>query len=97
MNHLNSLVFRLPEPILAQTNATDLQDMFETALAIVFLFGFIYGIFLIWRGARKIADGDSEGYSSIFGGIIIAAAGLIMSAFFVIAGLGDSVVEPSFN
>ena len=81
---------------LAQTDVTDLRQMFETALGIVFFFGFIYGIFLIWRGARKISDGDSEGYSSIFGGIIIAAAGLIMSAFFTLAGLDDSVVEPGF-
>ena len=81
---------------LAQTNIQDLKEMFSFALGVVFFFGFIYGIFLIWRGAKKISDGDSEGYSAIFGGVIIAGAGLIMSAFFVIAGLGDSVIEPTF-
>ena len=90
---MNSLVV---PPALAQSTLTDLKDMFAVALGVVFFFGFIYGVFLIWRGARKIADGDSEGYSSIFGGIIIAAAGLIMSSFFVIAGLGDAAIEPSF-
>jgi hypothetical protein len=82
--------------ILAQTTLTDLKDMFSVALGVIFFFGFVYGVFLIWRGARKIADGDSEGYSSIFGGIIIAGAGLIMSSFFVLAGLGDAAIEPSF-
>jgi hypothetical protein len=83
-------------PVIAQTTLTDLKDMFSVALGVIFFFGFVYGIFLIWRGARKIADGDSEGYSSIFGGIIIAGAGLIMSAFFVLAGLGDAAISPSF-
>ena len=82
--------------ILAQADLNDLRDMFSLALGVIFFFGFVYGIFLIWRGARKIADGDSEGYSSIFGGIIIAAAGLIMSAFFVLAGLDQAVITPSF-
>lgn len=83
-------------PIIAQANLTDLKDMFSLALGVIFFFGFVYGIFLIWRGAKKIADGDSEGYSSIFGGIIIASAGLIMSAFFVLAGIGDAVITPTF-
>lgn len=83
-------------PVLAQTDLTDLKDMFSLALGVIFFFGFVYGIFLVWRGARKISDGDSEGYSSIFGGIIIAAAGLIMSAFFVLAGIGDAVITPTF-
>ncbi|MCB1120614.1 MAG: hypothetical protein KJT03_03625 [Verrucomicrobiae bacterium] len=82
--------------ILAQADLNDLRDMFSLALGVIFFFGFVYGIFLIWRGARKIADGDSEGYSSIFGGIIIAAAGLIMSAFFVLAGLDQAVITPTF-
>ncbi len=85
-----------PPIVIAQANLTDLKDMFSLALGVIFFFGFVYGIFLIWRGARKIADGDSEGYSSIFGGIIIAAAGLIMSAFFVLAGIGDAVITPTF-
>ncbi|QYY35482.1 hypothetical protein [Ruficoccus sp. ZRK36] len=83
-------------PILAQATLTDLKDMFSLALGVIFFFGFVYGVFLVWRGARKIADGDSEGYSSIFGGVIISGAGLIMSSFFVLAGLGDAVVTPSF-
>jgi len=82
--------------IIAQSTLSDLKEMFSVALGVVFFFGFIYGVFLIWRGARKIADGDSEGYSSIFGGIIIAGAGLIMSSFFVLAGLGDAAITPSF-
>ena len=82
--------------ILAQADLNDLRDMFSLALGVIFFFGFVYGIFIIWRGARTIADGDSEGYSSIFGGIIIASAGLIMSAFFVLAGLDDAVITPSF-
>ncbi|MDQ8195658.1 hypothetical protein QEH59_14585 [Coraliomargarita sp. SDUM461004] len=82
--------------VIAQANLSDLKEMFSLALGVIFFFGFVYGIFLIWRGARKIADGDSEGYSSIFGGIIIAAAGLIMSAFFVLAGIGDAVITPTF-
>lgn len=83
-------------PVIAQATLTDLKDMFSLALGVIFFFGFVYGVFLVWRGARKIADGDSEGYSSIFGGVIIAGAGLIMSSFFVLAGLGDAVVTPSF-
>ena len=82
--------------VLAQADLEDLKEMFSLALGVIFFFGFVYGIFLIWRGARKISDGDSEGYSSIFGGIIIAAAGLIMSAFFVLAGLDDAVITPDF-
>ncbi|MDQ8184236.1 hypothetical protein [Pelagicoccus sp. SDUM812002] len=82
--------------VLAQADLDDLKEMFSLALGVIFFFGFVYGIFLIWRGARKISDGDSEGYSSIFGGIIIAAAGLIMSAFFVLAGLDDAVITPDF-
>ena len=82
--------------VLAQADLTDLRDMFSLALGVIFFFGFVYGIFLVWRGARKISDGDSEGYSSIFGGIIISSAGLIMSAFFVLAGIGDAVITPAF-
>ncbi len=90
---MNNIFF---SPVLAQADLTDLKDMFSLALGVIFFFGFVYGIFLVWRGARKISDGDSEGYSSIFGGIIIASAGLIMSAFFVLAGLGDAVITPEF-
>ncbi len=82
--------------VLAQADLDDLKEMFSLALGVIFFFGFVYGIFLVWRGARKISDGDSEGYSSIFGGIIISAAGLIMSAFFVLAGLDDAVITPEF-
>lgn len=91
---------RLPElqslsPVfLAQLQA--LKDGFGTALALVFMVGFFWGVLKIWAGANAISKGDAEGKSGIVAGIIIAAAAAIMGALFAIFGLQDAVLTPRF-
>ena len=77
----------LPSPILAQLQ--QVRDGFGSALVLVFMVGFFWGIIKIWGGANAISKGDSEGK----GGILAAA---IMAALFTIFGMQDAVLTPRF-
>ncbi len=73
-----------------------LRENFGTALLILFMLGFLWGVLKIWAGANAISKGDSEGKSGIIGGIIIAAAAAIMAVLFSIFGLNDAILTPRF-
>lgn len=81
-------------PYVAQLQ--QLRDNFGTALGVLFMIGFFWGVLKIWSGANAISKGDSEGKSGVVAGIIIAAAAGIMAALFAIFGLQDSVLNPRF-
>ena len=81
-------------PVLAQLQT--LRDGFGTALVLVFMIGFFWGIIKIWSGANAISKGDSEGKGGILAGIIIAAAAGIMAALFTIFGMQDAILTPRF-
>ena len=80
--------------IFAQLQAV--KDGFGSALVLVFMIGFFWGIIKIWSGANAISKGDSEGKSGIRAGIIIAAAAAIMAALYTIFGMEDAVLTPRF-
>ena len=80
--------------VLAQLQG--LKDGFGTAMVLVFMVGFFWGIFKIWAGANAISKGDSEGKGGILAGIIIAAAAAIMAALYTIFGMQDAVLTPHF-
>jgi hypothetical protein len=80
--------------LLAQIQ--QLKDGFGLALAVLFMFGFFWGIIKIWSGANAISKGDPDGKAGIVAGIIIAAAATIMAALFTIFGLQDAVITPHF-
>ena len=85
----------LPVPaVFAQIQ--QLKDGFGLALAVLFMFGFFWGVIKIWSGANAISKGDAEGKSGIVAGIIIAAAAAIMGALFTVFGLQDAVLTPRF-
>jgi hypothetical protein len=86
--------FPLPSQILAQLQ--QVRDGFGSALVLVFMVGFFWGIIKIWGGANAISKGDSEGKGGILAGIIIAAAAAIMAALFTIFGMQDAVLTPRF-
>jgi hypothetical protein len=73
-----------------------LREGFGSALALVFMVGFIWGVLKIWTGANAISKGDAEGKSGIVAGILIAAAAAIMGALFTVFGLQDAVLTPRF-
>lgn len=81
-------------PVVAQLQ--QLRDSFGSALILVFMVGFFWGIIKIWAGANAISKGDSEGKGGILAGIIIAAAAAIMGALFAIFGMQDAVITPRF-
>jgi hypothetical protein len=83
-----------PPGLLAQLQT--LRDGFGTALVLVFMIGFFWGVLKIWGGANAISKGDSEGKGGILAGIIIASAAAIMGALFVIFGMQDAVLTPRF-
>ena len=96
-----NLAFLFPTPLLpaASRGLAQLQqvrDGFGSALVLVFMIGFFWGIIKIWAGANAIAKGDSEGKGGILAGIIIAAAAAIMAALFTIFGMQDAVLTPRF-
>lgn len=80
--------------VLAQLQPV--KDGFGSALVLVFMVGFFWGIIKIWGGANAISKGDSEGKGGILAGIIIAAAAAIMGALFTIFGMQDAVLTPRF-
>ncbi len=82
------------DPLLAQLQTV--KDGFGSALVLVFMVGFFWGIIKIWGGANAISKGDSEGKGGILAGIIIAAAAAIMAALFTIFGMQDAVLTPRF-
>jgi len=90
---LSTRSLRLPG-YLAQIQ--QLKDGFGLALAVLFMFGFFWGIIKIWSGANAISKGDPDGKAGIVAGIIIAAAATIMAALFTIFGLQDAVITPRF-
>lgn len=81
-------------PTLAQLQ--QVKDGFGSALILVFMVGFFWGVIKIWSGANAISKGDSEGKAGILAGIIIAAAAAIMGALFAIFGMQDAVITPRF-
>ena len=84
----------LGRPVLAQLQ--QLKEGFGTALVLIFMIGFFWGVIKIWSGANAISKGDSEGKAGILAGIIIAAAASIMGALFAIFGMQDAVITPRF-
>jgi hypothetical protein len=82
-------------PLIAQLQT--LKDGFGSALILVFMVGFFWGIFKIWAGANAISKGDSEGKGGILAGIIIASAAAIMAALYAIFGMQDAVITPRFG
>ena len=56
-------------PIFAQaaggSSTAQLQQGFGTALGILFMFGFIWGVIKIWSGANAISKGDADGKMGI--------------------------------
>lgn len=81
--------------VLAQIPQS-LKTGFSSALGILFLVGFIWGVITIWGGAQKLKNGDSEGKMGIVSGIIIAGAAAIMTALFAIFGMADGALTPTF-
>jgi hypothetical protein len=76
-------------PSLSRAAGGDIStftDGFKTALKIVFMFGFVWGVIKIWQGASAIAKGDPDGKAGIIAGLIIAGAGAVMTAFFSLFG-----------
>lgn len=100
INSFNSLlraslaILPAGQPILAQLQ--QLREGFGTALVLVFMIGFFWGIFKIWAGANAISKGDSEGKGGILAGVIIAAAAAIMAALFSVFGMQDAIITPRF-
>ena len=84
--------------IFAQTTSStsSLQTGFSTALGILFMFGFFWGVVKIWSGANAISKGDADGKMGIVAGIIIAGAAAIMGALFAIFNLSGATLTPTF-
>jgi len=87
-------------PVFAQatggSSTSQLQQGFSTALGILFMFGFFWGVVKIWGGANAISKGDADGKMGIVAGIIIAGAAAIMGALFAIFNLSGATLTPSF-
>jgi hypothetical protein len=87
-------------PVFAQAagggTTAQLQQSFGTALGIVFMFGFIWGVIKIWSGANALSRGEADGKMGIIAGIIIAGAAAIMGAFFAIFNISGATLTPSF-
>jgi len=81
-------------PQIAQLQ--QLREGFGSALVLVFMIGFFWGVLKIWGGANAISKGDSEGKGGILAGISIAASAAIMGALYAIFGMQDAVVTPRF-
>jgi hypothetical protein len=83
-------------PALLAQLPTNLRNGFQSGLGVLFLAGFIWGVIKIWSGADKMSKGDADGKMGIVSGVIIAGAAAIMEALFVIFGLGDGALTPTF-
>ena len=87
-------------PVFAQaaggSATSQLQQGFGTALGILFMFGFFWGVIKIWSGANAISKGDADGKMGIVAGIIIAGAAAIMGALFAIFHLNGAILTPTF-
>jgi fumarate reductase subunit D len=84
-------------PLLPLAQATSsLKTSVQTALGVVFIFGFIWGVIKIWGGADRMSKGDADGKMGIVSGIIIAGAAAIMAVLFTIFGLSDGALTPTF-
>jgi len=81
-------------PILAQLQV--LRDGFSGALAVLFMFGFLWGVIKIWSGANALSKGDPEGKGAILAGVFIAGAAAVMGTLFSLFGLQDSVITAHF-
>ena len=85
LNHLVS--------ILAQSSGGLAQGA-SKAQGIVMLIGFIFGTVCVIGGGFAIRRGDTDaGKLSIIGGLIIAAAPVIVKALFTAFGLDSSTVD----
>jgi hypothetical protein len=81
-------------PILAQSGGGGLAQGASKALGIVMLMGFIFGTVCVIGGGFSIRRGDTDaGKLSIIGGLIIAAAPVIVKALFTAFGLDSSTVD----
>jgi hypothetical protein len=83
-------------PALLAQLPTNLRNGFQSGLGVLVLAGFIWGVIKIWSGADKMSKGDADGKMGIVSGVIIAGAAAIMEALFVIFGLGDGALTPTF-
>jgi hypothetical protein len=78
-------------PLLAQT---DLQSGLGSALNVIMLIGFIFGVVCVIGGGFAIRRGDADaGKMSIIGGLIIAGAPVIVKALFAAFGNSNSTVN----
>ncbi len=85
-----SYAFRFA-PVLA---AAGLVEGVSSALGVVMLIAFLFGTICVISGGFAIRRGDTDsGKLSIVGGLIIAAAPVIVKALFVAFGLGESTVD----
>jgi len=88
----NTFLANFVLPILAQS--AGLAQGASKALGIVMLVGFIFGTICVIGGGFAIRRGDTDaGKLSIIGGLIIAAAPVIVKALFTAFGLGGSTVD----
>ncbi|HEY5298599.1 MAG TPA: hypothetical protein VIK59_11825 [Verrucomicrobiae bacterium] len=79
-------------PILAQS--TDLSSGMSSALNIVMLIGFLFGVVCVISGGFAIRRGDADaGKMSIIGGLIIAGAPIIVKALFTAFGNQGATVD----
>ena len=89
-----SLIAKQFIPILAQASSGGLAGGASKALGIVMLIGFIFGTVCVIGGGFAIRRGDTDaGKLSIIGGLIIAAAPVIVKALFTAFGLDSSTVD----
>jgi hypothetical protein len=81
-------------PMLAQTTSGSLTQSASSAMGIVMLIGFIFGVICVVGGGFAIRRGDTDaGKLSIIGGLIIAGAPVIVKALFTAFGIGSSTVD----
>lgn len=73
-----------------------LRDGFGSALVLLFMVGFFWGVLKIWAGANAISKGDTEGKGGVIAGIIIAAAAVMMGALYAVFGMQDAIITPRF-
>lgn len=81
-------------PILAQSTGSDLSSDMSSALNIVMMLGFLFGVICVISGGFAIRRGDADaGKMSIVGGLIIAGAPVIVKALFSAFGNSGATVD----